>query len=140
MSWQSIYQEKITTARDAIRAVKSGDRVFLTGNCSIPKILLEALVDYAPEVEDVEITHALTLGSSDYVAEGMEDHVRVNTMFIGANVRQAVQEGRADFTPVLLSEFTLLFKRPTSTAFAALAWKAASPRRRPSQPASSSPR
>jgi 4-hydroxybutyrate CoA-transferase len=111
MSWQSIYQSKVTSAEEAIRAIKSGDRVFLTGNCSIPKVLLNALVDYAPEVDNVEITHALTLGSSDYVAEGMEDHVRVNTMFIGANVRKAVQEGRADFTPVLLSEFTLLFKR-----------------------------
>ena len=68
MSWQSIYQKKITTAQEAIRAIKSGDRVFLTGNCSIPKTLLKALVDYAPEVENVEITHALTLGSSDYVA------------------------------------------------------------------------
>jgi 4-hydroxybutyrate CoA-transferase len=111
MSWQSIYHSKVTPAEEAIRAIKSGDRVFLTGNCSIPKVLLNALVDYAPEVENVEITHALTLGSSDYVAEGMEDHVRVNTMFIGANVRKAVQEGRADFTPVLLSEFTLLFKQ-----------------------------
>jgi len=111
MSWQSIYQSKVTPAEEAIRAIKSGDRVFLTGNCSIPNVLLNALVDYAPEVENVEITHALTLGSSDYVAEGMEDHVRVNTMFIGANVRKAVQEGRADFTPVLLSEFTLLFKQ-----------------------------
>jgi len=110
MSWQSIYQSKVTSAEKAIRAIKSGDRAFLTGNCSIPKVLLDALVDYAPELENVEITHALTLGSSDYVAQGMEDHVRVNTMFIGANVRKAVQEGRADFTPVLLSEFTLLFK------------------------------
>ncbi len=110
MSWQSIYQSKVTSAQKAIRAIKSGDRVFLTGNCSIPKVLLGALVDCAPELENVEITHALTLGSSDYVAQGMEDHVRVNTMFIGANVRKAVQEGRADFTPVLLSEFTLLFK------------------------------
>jgi 4-hydroxybutyrate CoA-transferase len=111
MSWQPIYQSKITTAEKAIQAIKSGDRVFLTGNCSIPKVLLEALVDYAPQIDDVEICHALTMGSTDYVAEGMEDHVRVNTMFIGANVRQAVQEGRADFTPVFLSEFTLLFKR-----------------------------
>jgi 4-hydroxybutyrate CoA-transferase len=111
MSWQSIYQSKIATAAEAIRAINSGDRVFLSGNASIPKGLLAALVDYAPEIEDVEICHALTLGSSDYVAQGMEDHIRVNTMFIGANVRKAVQEGRADFTPVLLSEFTLLFKQ-----------------------------
>jgi acetyl-CoA hydrolase len=120
MSWQSIYHSKVTTADEAVCAIKSGDRVFLTGNCSIPKVLLEALVDYAPQVENVEITHALTMGSTDYVAKGMEDHVRVNTMFIGANVRKAVQEGRADFTPVLLSEFTLLFKNgvlPLDVAF-----------------------
>jgi len=111
MSWQAIYQKKVTSAEQAIRAIQSGHRVFLTGNCSIPKVLLAALVKYAPEFENVEICHALTMGSSDYVAEGMEDHLRVNTMFIGANVRRAVQEGRADYTPVLLSEFTLLFKR-----------------------------
>ncbi len=111
MSWQAIYQKKVTSAEQAIRAIQSGHRVFLTGNCSIPKVLLAALVKHAPEFENVEICHALTMGSSDYVAEGMEDHLRVNTMFIGANVRKAVQEGRADYTPVLLSEFTLLFKR-----------------------------
>jgi len=110
MSWQAIYQSRIASADRAIRAIKSGDRVFLTGNCSIPNVLLKALVDYAPDLKDVEIAHALTMGSTDYVAEGMEDHVRVNTIFIGANVRKAVQEGRADFTPVLLAEFTLLFK------------------------------
>jgi 4-hydroxybutyrate CoA-transferase len=110
MSWKSIYQSRVTTTREAMQAIESGHRVFLTGNCSIPRVLLDALVDRAPHVKDVEITHALTMGSTDYVAAGMEDHLRVNTMFIGANVRQAVQEGRADFTPVLLSEFTLLFK------------------------------
>jgi 4-hydroxybutyrate CoA-transferase len=111
MSWKSIYKSKVATAQEAMQVVKSGDRVFLTGNCSIPKVLLEALVDRVTQLEDVEITHALTMGSTDYVAEGMEDHLRVNTVFIGDNVRKAVQEGRADFTPVLLSEFTLLFKR-----------------------------
>ncbi len=110
MSWHSIYKSKVTTAEDAMQAVKSGDRVFLTGNCSIPQLLLAALVDRAHELENVEITHALTMGSADYVSEEMEGHLRVNTLFIGANVRKAVQEGRADFTPVLLSEFTLLFK------------------------------
>ena len=110
MSWHSIYKSKVTTAEEAMQAVKSGDRVFLTGNCSIPQLLLAALVDRAHELENVEITHALTMGSADYVAEEMEGHLRVNALFIGANVRKAVQEGRADFTPVLLSEFTLLFK------------------------------
>jgi len=108
------YESRVATAQEAIqRVVKSGDRIFLTGNCSVPQVLLEALVARAPELENVEICHALTLGSSDYVAPEMKGHIRANSLFIGPNVRKAVQEGRADFTPVLLSEFTLLFKNKT---------------------------
>jgi acetyl-CoA hydrolase len=91
--------------------IKSGQRVFLTGNCSVPQKVLSALVNYAPEVQNVEISQALSVGPADYVAPQMDGHLRVNTMFISANIRKAVNEGRADFTPVLLSEFPLLFKR-----------------------------
>jgi 4-hydroxybutyrate CoA-transferase len=110
MSWTEQYSDKIVTADEAIKAVKDGDRIFLTGNCSVPKTTLAALVDYAPNLKDVEICQALTIGSADYVSPEMEGHLRVNTMFISPNNRKAVQEGRADFTPVLLSEFTMLFK------------------------------
>jgi 4-hydroxybutyrate CoA-transferase len=103
-------RSRAVSAEDAVRTIKAGQRVFLTGNCSTPQTVLAALVDYAPNLEDVEICQALTVGSADYVAPEMEGHLRVNTMFISANVREAVQEGRADFTPVLLSEFPLLFK------------------------------
>jgi acetyl-CoA hydrolase len=111
MDWTRIYQSRIVTPQEAVRKIKSGDRVFLTGNCSVPQTVLAALVDYAPELHDVEIAQALTIGPADYVNPEMEGHLRVNTMFISANIRRAVQEGRADFTPVLLSEYTLLFKR-----------------------------
>ncbi|MDZ7845098.1 MAG: acetyl-CoA hydrolase/transferase C-terminal domain-containing protein [Anaerolineales bacterium] len=120
MSWTKQYRDKVVGAKEAVKAVKSGDRVFLTGNCSVPKKILSALVDRAPELEDVEINQALTIGSADYVSPEMEGHLRVNTMFISHNTRQAVQEGRADFTPVLLSEFPLLFKEnhlPVNAAF-----------------------
>lgn len=121
MSWMKTYESLVTTADEAIaEAVESGDRIFLTGNCSVPQRLMEALVDHAPALHDVEICHALTLGSGDYVAPEMEGHIRANSLFIGPNVRKAVQEGRADFTPVLLSEFTLLFKNdvlPLDVAF-----------------------
>ncbi len=119
-SWTSTYERKVTTAEEAVKTIRSGDRVFLTGNCSVPKVLLGALVQRAPELQDVEICHALTIGSSDYVAPEMAGHIRVNSLFIGPNVRKAVQEGRADFTPVLLSEFTLLFSKghlPLDVAF-----------------------
>lgn len=120
MSWTKQYQKQVCSAQEAVRAVNSGDRIFLTGNCSVPKIILDALVKRAHELEDVEIVQALTIGSADYVAPEMEGHLRVNTIFISHNTRKAVQEGRADFTPVLLSEFPLLFKEdrlPLNVAF-----------------------
>ncbi len=111
MTAASIYQSRVTTAEEAVKGIKSGDRIFLTGNVSVPQTLLAALVKHAPNINDVEICQALTVGSADYVSPEMEGHLRVNSMFISANIRKAVQEGRADFTPVLLSEFPLLFKR-----------------------------
>jgi acetyl-CoA hydrolase len=110
----------VVSADEAISAIKSGNRLFLTGNVSVPKVLLAALVRRAPELKDVEICQALTVSPSDFVAPEMEGHLRVNTMFISANVRKAVQEGRADFTPVLLSEFPLLFKNKVLPLDAAL--------------------
>jgi acetyl-CoA hydrolase len=120
MNWQEIYRSRSTTAEEAVKAVKSGDRIFLTANASVPMQLLDALVERAPELQDVEICHCLTFCPSDYVAPGMSGHLRVNSMFVSANVRKAVNEGRADFTPVMLSEYPLLFKNgilPLDVAF-----------------------
>ena len=111
MDWNSIYRSRITTAEEAVRVIQSNSRIFLTGNVAVPQKVLAALVEYAPSLENVEICQALTIGPADYVKPEMEGHLRVNTLFISHNVRKAVQEGRADFTPVLLSEFPLLFKR-----------------------------
>jgi 4-hydroxybutyrate CoA-transferase len=110
MAWVEQYRSKVVSADEAVKSIKSENRIFLTGNCSVPKIALAALVKRAHELQNVEICHALTIGSADYVAPEMEGHLRVNALFIGHNVRKAVQEGRADFTPVLLSEFPFLFK------------------------------
>ena len=120
MDWTSNYRSRVVSAEEAVKAVKSGNRIFMTGNVSVPQENLAALVNYAPQLKDVEICQALTIGSEDYVKPEMEGHLRVNTMFISPNVRKAVQEGRADFTPVLLSEFPLLFKNkilPVDVAF-----------------------
>ncbi len=110
MSWTDEFRRKTTTADSAVRAITSGDRVFLTGNCSVPQTLLAALVRHAPDLRDVEIAQVLTIGNADYVDPALAGHLRVNTLFISANVRAAVNEGRADFTPCFLSEIPLLFK------------------------------
>ncbi len=110
MDWLQRYQSRIASADQAVQYIQSGQRVFLTGNCSVPQTILKALVNHAPKLENVEICQALSVGPADYVAPEISGHLRVNSMFISANVRKAIHEGRADFTPVLLSEFTLLFK------------------------------
>jgi len=110
MDYNKLYHSRVVSAEQAVRNIKDNQRLFLTGNCSVPQKTLAALVDYAPHLNNVEICQALSIGPADYVDPRLEGHLRVNTMFISANVRKAVHEGRADFTPVMLSEFTLLFK------------------------------
>lgn len=111
-SWIRIYQSKITSAEEAVAIIPDGANIFLTGNCSIPQHLLGALVQRA-RIDDIHgliIHQILTLGDASYVAPDMAGKIRVNTMFISPNVRQAVNEGRADFTPVFLNEIPKLFR------------------------------
>lgn len=103
------YRERFCTPEEAAALVKSHDRVFLSGNCAVPQQVLAALVAHAPALHGVEIVQVLTIGNADYVAPEMAGHLRVNTLFISDNVRPAVNAGRADFTPCLLSEIPDLF-------------------------------
>ena len=110
MNWSELYRDRVKTPEQAVELIQSRMRVFLTGNCSVPQKVMAALVQRAPQLSGVEICQVLTIGSADYVSVGMELHLRVNTLFISDNVRAAVNEGRADFTPCFLSEIPGLFK------------------------------
>jgi len=109
-NWREIYSARLTTSDEAVKEVKSGNRIYLTGNASVPQELLAALVRHAPMLKDVEVFQPLSICSGDYVEPGMEEHIRVNAFFISHTIRQAVNEGRADFTPSFLSEQPLMFK------------------------------
>lgn len=110
-TWMDTYRRRIVTPEEAAARVQSGQRIFLTGNCSVPQQVLAALVARAPQLQNVEIVQLLTIGAADYVDPALEGHLRVNTLFISDNVRQAVNEGRADFTPCFLSEVPMLLER-----------------------------
>ena len=110
MSWTDGYRSKTVTAAEAVRRIESGQRVFITGNCSVPEQLQDALVARATELDNVELIQVLTFGRAPQTDPALAPHLRVNTLFISDNVRQAVNEGRADFTPCFLSEIPLLFK------------------------------
>jgi len=110
MSWETDYKRKLMSASDALRCVESGMRVYIHPGCAEPEQLVEALMERAPFVRDVEIVHLLTMGKAPYIAPEMQGHFRHNAMFIGGNVREAVNDGRADYTPVFLSEIEGLFE------------------------------
>jgi 4-hydroxybutyrate CoA-transferase len=84
--------------------------VYIQPGCAEPETLVDALIQRAPHVQDVEIVHMMTMGRAPYVAPEMAGHFRHNAVFIGGNVREAVNEGRADYTPVYLSEIEELFE------------------------------
>jgi len=110
MSWQNDYKVKLRTPQEALLYVQSGMRVYIQPGCAEPETLVEALMERGPYVEEVEIVHLLTMGKAPYVAPEMEGHFRHNAMFIGGNVRDAINDGRADYTPIYLSEIEGLFE------------------------------
>ncbi len=109
MSWSQQYREKLRTAEEAVRLIRSHDRVYIHAGCATPEPLIDAMVARAGDLEAVEVTHMLTFGKAAYARPGMERSFRHNCFFTGENVRRAVSEGRADYTPIFLSEIEPLF-------------------------------
>lgn len=102
------YERKFVTAAEAVSVIQSGDRVYIHPGCAVPEILVNAMVDRSAELRDVEVCHLLGVGEAAYARPEMQGHFRHNAFFIGKNVRQAVWDGRADFTPIFLSEIPAL--------------------------------
>ena len=106
----SEYRSRIMPADVAVAEIQSGQRVYIHNGCAEPVDLVNALTRRGRELRDVEVLHMATMGIADYSLPEYEGHFRVNSLFIGGNVRKAVQEGRADYTPIFLSEIEGLFR------------------------------
>ncbi len=110
MNWENIFRRKVTDVSTALNQIQSGNRLYIGGGAGVPVHLTQGLTEKAPQLRDVELTHILTFAEAPYVAPEYADNFRVNALFIGSNVRPAIAEGRADFTPVFLSEIPRLFR------------------------------
>lgn len=97
-------------ADEAVSVIRSGDRVFLHTAAATPRLLVEAMAARAGELSDVEVVALHTEGPAPYAEPEAAKSFRLNAMFIGPNVRRAVQEKRADFMPIFLSECPALFR------------------------------
>jgi 4-hydroxybutyrate CoA-transferase len=106
MNWH----DRIIAADEAAALVKSGNRIFLTGNCSTPRVFLEALVARHETLEHVEVVQLLDFNPKTFITEDLAEHIRLNYLFIGPSARKPIADGNADFTPVFLSEIPALFR------------------------------
>ena len=104
------FGREFVPAPEAVGVIQSGDRVWVHSGCAVPQVLLDAMVERYEELHDVEVVHLLGVNEAPYVRPEMKGHFRHNAFFIGRNVRQAVFEGRADFTPIFLSEIPALLR------------------------------
>ena len=109
MDWQADYARKRVTAAAALEVVKSGDRVVFAHACGEPLDLVDALVARAPELRHVEIVHMVAMGKGEYCKPEYAESFFHNSLFTGASSREAVREGRGDYTPVFFHEIPGLF-------------------------------
>jgi acyl-CoA hydrolase len=101
---------RIVSPADAVASIKSGESVYLQGAAATPSVLLDALVARAPELRDCTIVHLHTEGPGPHLSAGMELSFRHKALFIGPAAREAVNEGRAEYVPVFLSDVPALFR------------------------------
>ncbi len=102
---------RIVTAEEAVAHIRSGDQIYLQCAAATPSVLLDALVARAAELRDVSVVHLHIEGPGPHLAPAMAPHFRHRALFIGPNARAAVNEGRAEFIPVFLSDVPVLFRR-----------------------------
>jgi len=109
MDWKETYNNKLTTAQEAVKQIKSGDRVVVGHATGSPEVLLKAMVDNKEAYENVEIVHMVAMGPSEYCLPENSAHFVHNSLFAGATTRKAIQGGRAVFTASHFSQIPRLF-------------------------------
>ena len=109
MNWKTYYETHLTTAEEAVTHIKSGDRVVVAHACGEPSYLLDAMVANASAYRDVELVHMVAMGKGDYCKPEYAENFRHNAIFVGGRSREAVADGRADFTPSFFFEVPRLF-------------------------------
>ena len=119
-NWRQHYEKRVVDARTALSHIKPGHRIVIGSACGAPQALIRELAVWPPTLTDIEIVHLLTFGDAPYVDPKFDGIFRHNAFFIGDNVRTAVSAGRADYTPIMLSEIPNLFKTKRLSIDAAL--------------------
>jgi 4-hydroxybutyrate CoA-transferase len=110
LDWKEIYKSKLLTAEEAVDKIPSKGRVVLGHAVAEPLVLVDAMVGNKDKYQELEIVHMVAMGKSEYTKPEMADHFRHNALFVGGSTREAVNGGRADYTPCFFTEVPKLFK------------------------------
>lgn len=102
---------KYTTAEEAVKSIKSNQKVFIHSVAMAPQQLIKALTARHAELQNVEMIHLHTEGEAPYADPKYRDSFHVNSLFIGANVRHTLKAGNGSYTPAFLSEIPYLFRK-----------------------------
>jgi acyl-CoA hydrolase/GNAT superfamily N-acetyltransferase len=108
--WKKKYMNRLVDAVTAIKSIRPGSRIFIGSGCAEPRYLISTLMQQSGDFPDTELLNILTLSISPYTEDKYSESFRLNAFFIGDNVREAVWKGRADYTPMFLSELPNLFR------------------------------
>jgi acyl-CoA hydrolase/GNAT superfamily N-acetyltransferase len=111
MLWRRDYEGKLGSAQRALSVIKKGSRIFISSGCGEPQHLVSELAKVKTPMADTEVLHIHTLGVAPYAQEKLGERFRLKTFFIGKNVREPVAQGRADYSPIHLSDVPGLFSR-----------------------------
>ena len=103
-NWKERYKDKISTAHKAMKVLRPGDTIFIGTGCAAPQHLIETMVYRAKDLSDTKIVQLLTMGDAPYADQKYRGKFHMRSFFISGNVREAFNEGVADYTPIFLSE------------------------------------
>lgn len=107
--WKEYYSNRTISPQEAVKHIKSGDRVAIGLAMGEPTELIDAMVENYRSYRDVEVTHMLMMNKGGYVMEGMEPHFRHNSLFVGGAARDSIARGQGDYTPSYFSAIPRFF-------------------------------
>jgi len=108
--WKKKYPDKVADASSAMKLIKSGSHIFIGTGCAQPQHLVGALVEHSAGIRDAHIIHLLTMGTAPYADERFREKFKTNSFFIADNVRDALERGIGDYTPIFLSDIPRQFE------------------------------
>jgi len=109
MTVQDLYNSKLTTKENAVKNIKSGDRIVLGHAVAEPLELIKEVIKNKDQYENIEIVSMVTFNNAEYTQPEMAPHFRHNTFFVATSTRQAQTDARADYTPCFFYQIPDLF-------------------------------